>query len=170
MAEKKTVKKKVAKRKVTKKKAVKKPVRKKVTAKKKTALDPAERNNRNARKMTEESALVYLDNIEAGQSRGFSAQRGGLSRFQVCRYRKSHEWFRLAEDEIFTVTTEAVEDSLYALAVNGNVAACIFWLKNRRPDVWRDLAVVEASVTAPSSMVDLVRRSQKQRGNGGAKD
>lgn len=31
-----------------------------------------------------------------------------------------------------------VENALYAAAMSGNVAAQIFWLKNRRPDRWRE--------------------------------
>lgn len=31
-----------------------------------------------------------------------------------------------------------VENALYKSAMSGNVSAMIFWLKNRRPDKWRD--------------------------------
>ena len=31
-----------------------------------------------------------------------------------------------------------VENALYKAALNGNVSAMIFWLKNRRPDKWKD--------------------------------
>lgn len=31
-----------------------------------------------------------------------------------------------------------VENALYKLAIQGNITAIIFWLKNRKPDVWRD--------------------------------
>lgn len=33
-----------------------------------------------------------------------------------------------------------VENALFNSALNGNVTAQIFWLKNRRPDKWRDKA------------------------------
>jgi len=32
----------------------------------------------------------------------------------------------------------AVAKSLFSKACSGDVTACIFWLKNRRPDQWRD--------------------------------
>ena len=46
---------------------------------------------------------------------------------------------------------ERVEQSLYKLAIgwNGqppNVTACIFWLKNRRPDRWRDVENIDAAI------------------------
>ena len=31
-----------------------------------------------------------------------------------------------------------VENALYKSAINGNVSAMIFWLKNRKPNEWRD--------------------------------
>lgn len=31
-----------------------------------------------------------------------------------------------------------VAESLYNKALSGDTTACIFWLKNRQPDVWRD--------------------------------
>ncbi len=31
-----------------------------------------------------------------------------------------------------------VENALWVAAQNGNITACIFWLKNRRPGKWRD--------------------------------
>ena len=36
------------------------------------------------------------------------------------------------------VVDYAVESSLLKESLNGNVTAMIFWLKNRRPDKWRD--------------------------------
>jgi hypothetical protein len=41
---------------------------------------------------------------------------------------------------------ERVVDSLYRQALSGNVTACIFWLKNRRPSEWRDVQNVDAAI------------------------
>jgi len=40
---------------------------------------------------------------------------------------------------------ERVVNWLYQNALNGNVVAQIFWLKNRRPSEWRDVQNIEAS-------------------------
>jgi len=39
-----------------------------------------------------------------------------------------------------------VVDSLYRRAIGGDVTACIFWLKNRRPSEWRDVQNINADV------------------------
>ena len=40
---------------------------------------------------------------------------------------------------------ERVIESLYRKALTGDVGACCFWLKNRRPSEWRDVQNIEAS-------------------------
>lgn len=39
---------------------------------------------------------------------------------------------------------DAVELSLYRKALAGDVTACIFWLKNRRSEAWRDVKHIDA--------------------------
>lgn len=38
-----------------------------------------------------------------------------------------------------------VENALFEAAIGGNITAMIFWLKNRRPDKWRDKPEPERS-------------------------
>jgi hypothetical protein len=40
---------------------------------------------------------------------------------------------------------ERVVESLYRKALTGDVGACCFWLKNRRPAEWRDVQNIEAN-------------------------
>jgi len=39
-----------------------------------------------------------------------------------------------------------VVESLYRKALTGDVAACCFWLKNRRPHEWRDVHQIDQAV------------------------
>lgn len=55
-----------------------------------------------------------------------------------------YEWMRLSSDISDTIKKGkdipdyVMENALYASGIGGNVLAQIFWLKNRRPDKWRD--------------------------------
>ena len=51
------------------------------------------------------------------------------------------------------VTDYQVENALFKSAINGNVTAMIFWLKNRRPDKWRD--------RRESAEIDLMQREME---------
>ena len=51
------------------------------------------------------------------------------------------------------VTDYQVENALFKSAINGNVTAMIFWLKNRRPDKWRD--------RRDSAEIDLMQREME---------
>lgn len=48
-----------------------------------------------------------------------------------------------------------VENALLLKALCGDVTAQIYWLKNRRPDKWRDKPVNE--VNADGNLADLIR-------------
>ena len=46
--------------------------------------------------------------------------------------------FAMAVDIGKRTADTLVENKLFAAAMKGNVTACIFWLKNRKPKQWRD--------------------------------
>ena len=50
-----------------------------------------------------------------------------------------HEELREALKRGREASDDRVEESLYRNALAGNTTAQIFWLKNRRPDRWRDV-------------------------------
>lgn len=50
------------------------------------------------------------------------------------KYQEFCEALKIGKDE----ADARVERSLYQKAINGDTTAMIFWLKNRRSDVWRD--------------------------------
>lgn len=52
-----------------------------------------------------------------------------------------------------------VENALYKTAMEGNVAAQIFWLKNRRPDRWREQPRQTASDDEIPRFVDDVTKT-----------
>ena len=50
-----------------------------------------------------------------------------------------------------------VENALLLSALDGNTTAQIFWLKNRRPDKWRDKPKDEADTTALDKLDNILK-------------
>lgn len=75
--------------------------------------------------------------------------RDGLTDDQIAHnmgvgYSTLKEWKRKYSElsdvlkETKDVVDRQVENALYKNAINGNITAQIFWLKNRKPRQWRD--------------------------------
>ena len=62
----------------------------------------------------------------------------GVHLSTVCEWQKRYPKFREALKVGKERTDYAVEQALLKKAMGGDTVACIFWLKNRRPDKWRD--------------------------------
>ena len=82
--------------------------------------------------------------------------RDGLTEEQIARnlgisystfkdYKNKHSALLTALKKGKEVVDYEVENALYKAAINGNVTAMIFWLKNRKPNVWRDKQEIEHS-------------------------
>jgi len=67
-----------------------------------------------------------------------------------CEARTLYRW-RDSHDEMCQAlraresADDAVEDSLYKQAIDGNTNATVFWLKNRRNKSWKDKQEMEVS-------------------------
>lgn len=55
------------------------------------------------------------------------------------------------------VVDRKVENALLKNALNGNVTAQIFWLKNRKPNEWREKREAEANEAQSSSMNQFIQ-------------
>lgn len=62
-----------------------------------------------------------------------------------------------------------VENALLLSALDGNTTAQIFWLKNRRPDKWRDKPKDEADTTALDKLDNILKEikedAERSKGN-----
>lgn len=62
----------------------------------------------------------------------------GISKVTFYKYKTSCSELSELLKKSKEVVDYEVENALYKSAIDGNVSAMIFWLKNRRPDKWRD--------------------------------
>lgn len=66
------------------------------------------------------------------------AKNLGISKSTLETYKKEHSDFLNALKRGKEVVDYEVENALLKKALNGDTVAMIFWLKNRRPDKWKD--------------------------------
>lgn len=66
------------------------------------------------------------------------AHRMGIGVRTLYEWKKKFSQFSQALKSGKEVVDYAVENALLKKALAGDVGACCFWLKNRRPDKWKD--------------------------------
>lgn len=88
----------------------------------------------------------------------------GLTTFY--EWKKRYPEFRESLKENKDVVDRKVENALLKNALNGNVTAQIFWLKNRKPNEWREKRETEVNDEQQSSaMNQLIKSLEQARGN-----
>lgn len=68
-------------------------------------------------------------------------ERLGISKQAFYDYKNKYADFADLLKKSYDYCTDQVEGALYKKALSGDVVAQIFWLKNRRPDKWKDKPV-----------------------------
>lgn len=71
------------------------------------------------------------------------AHNMGISRSTLAKWKTEHKNISDVLKRGKEVVDYEVENALLNKALNGDVTAMIFWLKNRRPDKWRDKPIVQ---------------------------
>lgn len=66
------------------------------------------------------------------------ARNIGIGRTTFYKWKNEHVEFANALILSKEVADREIENALYKAAKKGNITAQIFWLKNRKPDEWRD--------------------------------
>lgn len=100
----------------------------------------------------------------------------GVRRETVNRWAVAYPEFRHALKTTAANADDRVEQALYKNALRGQVAAQIFWLKNRRKEVWRDRYDVQTEGSYTPTFHDPTdrpagydrKRLPKMNGNGKA--
>jgi len=93
--------------------------------------------------------LCLLGARDADLARAFD-----VSESTIDNWKAAHPEFLAALKAGRELADAEVANSLYRRAIGDgdrppDVTACIFWLKNRRPDLWRDAHRQEHAITTP---------------------
>ena len=82
------------------------------------------------------------------------AEKMGIGVRTLYEWKKKHPQFSQALKSGKEVIDYAVENALLKKALAGDVGACCFWLKNRRPDKWKDR--IDAAVSMEDHKTDML--------------
>ncbi len=109
-----------------------------------------------------EKRKAFLESLGGGASIVKSCKAAGINPVTIWRWRKEEKEF---SDEVLAILesrTQTVEDALFKSVLSGNIAAIIFYLKNRDSTRWKDRQ--EQSVEGG---LDITIRyaNEKDRGN-----
>lgn len=74
----------------------------------------------------------------------------------ISGWMETNEDFLQARKKGMEISDQRVVESLYKQALKGNVIACIFWLKNRQPDKWRDVNKGDVPSTQPIYIINHI--------------
>lgn len=80
----------------------------------------------------------------------------GISARTLLNWKKKSIPIFLALKKGKEVSDYQIENALFKSALEGNVTAQIFWLKNRRPDKWRDKQDSKVDLTEAVRIIDSV--------------
>lgn len=83
------------------------------------------------------------------------AKNMGISRKTLAEWKKQYSDISDTLKKGKEVVDYEVENALLKSALDGNTTAQIFWLKNRRPDKWRDKPPVDDTHAAENELPKL---------------
>lgn len=94
-------------------------------------------------------------------------ERLGISKQAFYVYKEKYDDFKDILKKNLEYCTDKVENALYEKALKGDVVAQIFWLKNRRPDLWKEKP--ETKKDDGKSKLDTLVGALNSLANGGKK-
>jgi len=93
----------------------------------------------------------FLTLYATGATEREAARAVGVSVTTVRRFRRRDEAFEARYKDAREFNTDEMEDTLRRIAADGHVTAIFGILRARRPDVWRERAQLDATVTNDST-------------------
>jgi hypothetical protein len=83
---------------------------------------------------TEEKGALVIKALRAGRRPGSAARLVDADRSKLFRCATSTKISPRLGDAATAEATDRIEEVLYGLALKGDLGACAYWLKHRRPE------------------------------------
>lgn len=94
------------------------------------------------------------------------AEKIGISTTTLYDWKNKYTKFSEALKKGKEVVDYKVENALLSAALGGNTTAQIFWLKNRRPDRWRDKQAEGAAIVGHTEDDPITKSLKEEAANG----
>lgn len=115
----------------------------------------------------EQDKLTLLEGwARDGLSNDQIAKNMGVNRTTLIDWKKKNPDISNALKKGKEIVDFEVENALFKSAMSGNVTAQIFWLKNRKPDKWKDKVQDtenEEAITNASDILVKIRKTVSDR-------
>lgn len=122
-------------------------------------------------KWLEAENLILLEGwARAGLTDEQIAEKIGVSRSTLNEWKNKYPDISDTLKKGKEVVDFQVENALLSSALSGNTTAQIFWLKNRKPNVWRDKLKDETDKTALEKLDDILNEVKQDAINSETKD
>lgn len=113
-------------------------------------------------KLTDEQITSIEKMASLGFSRDVIAKIIGICRNTLDKCGKDNKRVREAFDSGRDKADINIVSSLYQKAMDGDITALIFWLKNRKPADWRDKQEVQTTEMIKADDIDLDSMTDKE--------
>lgn len=97
-------------------------------------------------KFNEKRRETVLESLRQGVTRGRAAEAAGIARSTLYQHMKDDSDFAQAVKDAEECAIDKVEDALWRKAVSGHPTCMIFYLKNKRPEVFKEVSRFEGAV------------------------
>ena len=113
--------------------------------------------------LTTEGLILICGWARSGLTDEQIAENMGINVRTLYRWKKEEKLICQALKRSKEIADFQVENALYESALGGNVTAMIFWLKNRKPDAWREKVSADAAVKFENDgFVDAMKETAKK--------
>ena len=106
--------------------------------------------------LTEEGLVLIGGWARDGLTDEQIASNMGIAVSTLYIWKKEHLEISETLKKVKEVVDYEVENALHKSALEGNVTAQIFWLKNRKPDKWRDKQDIKIDGESKVMIVDSI--------------
>jgi hypothetical protein len=107
---------------------------------------------------------IIIQNLKNGATKTKACAEANIERMTLYRWMALSKSFKRDVEEAIEIKIGVVEDALYKIAVEGNLATQKFFLCNRAPNKWKDTTKheIDGSAKVELTFANLIKAKKEQ--------